>query len=263
MKSMKKDWYKKGWTLDIQNMSWVEDTNRQVDFLIKQLQLKGTEKILDLACGFGRHSLEFARRGYDVTGIDITPVYIDYANEQAKKKNLNAKFICQDIRTITFDTKTNAGTRQLPIKDDVAECIRRIIEDRPKVEFEKMLDGYTGFLCIDENGEPLVAMHWEHRFNHMVGRYNSIFKVQMPNITPHVCRHTYCTNQAKAGMSPKTLQYLMGHSDIGVTLNTYTHLGIEDAAEEIKRMENLEKARKEMYGEEKEKPMKQNMFKVV
>ena len=96
MKSMKKDWYKKGWTLDIQNMSWVEDTNRQVDFLIKQLQLKGTEKILDLACGFGRHSLEFARRGYDVTGIDITPVYIDYANEQAKKENLNAKFICQE-----------------------------------------------------------------------------------------------------------------------------------------------------------------------
>lgn len=55
---------------------------------------KGMEKILDLACGFGRHSLEFARRGYDVTGIDITPAYIDYANEQAKKENLNAKFIC-------------------------------------------------------------------------------------------------------------------------------------------------------------------------
>ena len=37
------------------------------------------------------------------TGIDITTAYIDYANEQAKKENLNAKFICQDIRTITFD----------------------------------------------------------------------------------------------------------------------------------------------------------------
>lgn len=66
MKAMEKDWYQKSWRLDIQNMSWVEDTNRQVDFLIKQLQLKGTEKILDLACEFGRHSLEFARRGYDV-----------------------------------------------------------------------------------------------------------------------------------------------------------------------------------------------------
>ena len=59
--------------------------------------------MLDLACGFGRHSLEFARRGYDVTGIDITPAYIDYANEQAKEESLNAKFFCQDIRTITFD----------------------------------------------------------------------------------------------------------------------------------------------------------------
>ena len=65
------------------------------------------------------------------------------------------------------------------------------------------------------------------------------------NITPHVCRHTYCSNQAKAGMNPKTLQYLMGHSDIGVTLNTYTHLGLEDAAEELRRMEEAEAARRE------------------
>ena len=47
-------------------------------------------------------------------------------------------------------------------------------------------------------------------------------------------------------MNPKTLQYLMGHSDIGVTLNVYTHLGLEDAAEEIKRMEDLESARREV-----------------
>ena len=39
---------------------------------------------------------------------------------------------------------------------------------------------------------------------------------------------------AKSGMNPKTLQYLMGHSDIGVTLNTYTHLGLEDAQDEGK-----------------------------
>ena len=67
----------------------------------------------------------------------------------------------------------------------------------------------------------------------------------MPNITPHVCRHTYCSNQAKAGMNPKTLQYLMGHSDIGVTLNTYTHLGPEDTAEELPRMQEAEAVRRE------------------
>ena len=41
---------------------------------------------------------------------------------------------------------------------------------------------------------------------------------------------------AKAGMNPKALQYLMGHSDIGVTLNVYTHLGLIDAKEEMNRI---------------------------
>lgn len=51
---------------------------------------------------------------------------------------------------------------------------------------------------------------------------------------------------AKPGMNPKALQYLMGHSDIGVTLNTYTHLGLEDATDELRRMEDMENARKEL-----------------
>ena len=83
MKPMQSDWYKKIWTLDIQNQSWVEDTNRQVDFLIEILKLNGNERILDLACGFGRHSLELARRGFDVTGVDITPDYIRYVSQMA------------------------------------------------------------------------------------------------------------------------------------------------------------------------------------
>ncbi len=107
-----------------------------------------------------------------------------------------------------------------------------------------------------------IAMHWQHRFNHMVGRYNDIYRVQMPNITPHVCRHTYCSNMAKSGMNPKTLQYLMGHSDISVTMNVYTHIGFDDAEEELKRMEEFRKAQAEVE-QKKEKPMSQKMFKVV
>ena len=99
-------------------------------------------------------------------------------------------------------------------------------------------------------------------FNHMVGRYNDIYRVQMPNITPHVCRHTYCSNMAKSGMNPKTLQYLMGHSDISTTMNVYTHIGFDDAEEELKRMEEFRKAQAEVE-QKKEKPMSQKMFKVV
>ena len=152
-----------------------------------------------------------------------------------------------DMRYIIESTKTNAGTRKLPITDDVAECFRRILEEREKPKVEKIVDGYSGFLFIDEEGMPLVAMHWEHRFNHMVKRYNDIYRIQIPNITPHVCRHTYCSNMAKSGMNPKTLQYLMGHSDIGVTLNVSTHMGLEDASEELARMQE---ARKELDKQE-------------
>ena len=99
-----------------------------------------------------------------------------------------------------------------------------------------MICGKSGFLYLDKNDMPMVALHWEKYFQHICEKYNSIYKVQMPKITPHVCRHTFCSNMAKSGMNPKTLQYIMGHSDIGVTLNTYTHIGFEDAQEELQRV---------------------------
>ena len=167
-----------------------------------------------------------------------------------------------ELGVIVETTKTDAGTRVLPITEDVAKMFQAIIEDRNAPKVEKSIDGYSGFLFYDDNGMPLVAMHWQHRFNHMVGRYNDIYRVQMPNITPHVCRHTYCSNMAKSGMNPKTLQYLMGHSDISVTMNVYTHIGFDDAEKELKRMEEFRKAQAEVE-QKKEKPMSQKMFKVI
>lgn len=168
-----------------------------------------------------------------------------------------------DMTLVIEPTKTSAGTRKLPVTEEVAKCFQAIIEDREKPKVENVVGGYTGFLFLDDKGLPLVAMHWEHRFNHIVKRYNDIYRVQMPNITPHVCRHTYCSNMAKSGMNPKTLQYLMGHSDIGVTLNTYTHLDLEDAEDELRRLEDLQNARKELERTQGEKPVSQKIFKAI
>ena len=75
---------------------------------------------------------------------------------------------------------------------------------------------------------------------HAVQKYNRIYHIQLPKITLHVCRHTYCSNMAKSGMNPKVLQYLMGHSDISVTLNTYTHLKLDDAIEEVEKLARMQ-----------------------
>ena len=165
--------------------------------------------------------------GLTIHDIDLQKRTID-VNHQLQRTS--------KMEYVIEPTETNAGTRVLTMTEDVYECVKHIIENRPKPKAEPIIDGRTGFLYLDKNGRPMVALHWEKYFQHICQKYNKIYKVQMPKVTPHVCRHTYCSNMAKSGMNPKTLQYLMGHSDIGVTLNTYTHLKYEDAQQELQRV---------------------------
>ena len=142
------------------------------------------------------------------------------------------KYICES-------TKTENGIREVPMNPDVVDAFKRIIKNRSKPKIEPIVDGYSGFLFLDKNGKPKVALHWEKYFQLSVEKYNSIYRVQLPKITPHVCRHTFCTNMAKSGMNPKVLQYIMGHGDISVTLDTYTHIKAEDAIAEMERLDLL------------------------
>jgi len=84
-------------------MSWVKNTEREVDFIINIMDLAGSEQILDLACGFGRHANEFSRRGFTVTGVDITPEFIHEAEKTADNEGLDSKFICSDIRNLSVN----------------------------------------------------------------------------------------------------------------------------------------------------------------
>lgn len=203
-----------------------------------------------------RDFLEFVRtdkhfsRYYDAiyilfkTGMRISEfVGLTISDLDMKNRRINIDHQLQrtsEMKYVILETKTASGKRVLPMTDDVYECFKRILENRPVPKVEPMVDGKCGFLYLDKDGKPMVALHWAHYFKHIRQKYNSIYKVQMPEITPHVCRHTFCTNMAKSGMNPKTLQYLMGHSDISTTLNIYTHTNAEDAAVELKRVINLE-----------------------
>ena len=168
----------------------------------------------------------------EFVGLTINDIEFD-------KERIKVDHQLQRTRNMEYEIltpKTEKGERYVPMQKDVADCFRRIIQNRKHPKIEPMIDGYSGFLFLDKNDMPMVALHWEKYFQHIREKYNSIYKVQMPCITPHVCRHTFCSNMAKSGMNPKTLQYIMGHSDIGVTLNTYTHLQFEDALVEMKKV---------------------------
>ncbi len=147
------------------------------------------------------------------------------------------------MKYVIEDTKTDSGERMVPMTQEVKEAFRRIFSNRKNPRVEPMIDGYSEFLFLDKNGMPMVALHWEKYFKHICEKYNKIYRVQMPRVTPHVCRHTFCSNMAKSGMNPKTLQYIVGHSDIGVTLNTYTHLEYDDAEKEMQKVVNIQSAK--------------------
>ena len=175
------------------------------------------------------------------TGMRISEfVGLTVKDIDLKEKTINIDHQLQrtsQMKYIIEPPKTEAGIRVIPMQKEVCECFKRIIQNRRKPKVEPMVGGKVGFLYLDKNEMPMVALHWEKYFQHIVEKYNKIYKVQMPKVTPHVCRHTYCSHCASSGMNPKHLQYLMGHSDISVTLNTYTHVDFDNVKKEVQSLE--------------------------
>ena len=143
-------------------------------------------------------------------------------------------------------TKTEAGERYVPMSDDVEICFKNVIKNRPTLINEPSVESLDGkmkvsdFLFFDKNGNIEVAQHWENHFRWARQKYNRIYKDEIQDVTPHVARHTFCSNMASAGMAPKSLQYIMGHSDISITLNVYTHVESNDTTTEYRNiMKNL------------------------
>lgn len=139
--------------------------------------------------------------------------------------------------------KTKCGSREVPMTEKAYQAFQRILSNRGKAA-PFGIDGYSNFLFLKQDGMPKVAANVESAIKGLVKKYNKVHKDQpLPKVTPHIFRHTFCTNMANQGMNPKTLQYIMGHSNITMTLNYYAHADGNSAKAE---MERLEKKRMEV-----------------
>jgi SAM-dependent methyltransferase len=76
----------------------LEGTPAEVEAMVELLDLQPEARVLDLCCGPGRHAVEFARRGYRVTGVDRTCAYLDRARAQAQEEGLEIEFVQEDMR---------------------------------------------------------------------------------------------------------------------------------------------------------------------
>ena len=94
-------------------------TPGEVDFFEKEIAFNRSYRILDIGCGTGRHSLELARRGYSVTGIDLSESMINKAKDIALKENLKVDFLVKDARNFSFrehsvyETEDDKGNKKV------------------------------------------------------------------------------------------------------------------------------------------------------
>ena len=132
--------------------------------------------------------------------------------------------------------KTKSGIRQIPMSEDVYRAFLRIKEDMP---YKKGIgiDGYKDFLFVSSTGLVRTQIDYCNIFTRLIKKYNTTDDIALPEImTLHTLRHTFCTKLANAGLNPKSLQYLMGHSSIAMTLDYYTHATIQTVKEEFDRL---------------------------
>ena len=132
--------------------------------------------------------------------------------------------------------KTKSGARQVPLSKGTIQAFQRVMKKRPKAE-PFVIDGRGNFLFVNQKGKPKVAIDYNMLFVRMVKKYNKHHKDNpLPHITPHTLRHTFCTRLASKNMNPKDLQYIMGHSNISITMNWYAHASIDTAKSEVQRL---------------------------
>ena len=163
--------------------------------------------------------------GLTVSDIDFVHGYINVERQMQRTEH--------GVRYIE-ETKTESGTRKVPMSQEVANAFREAIAKRGIPKVEPMVDGCARFIFLDRHGQPRVAQQIDDIMRGIVNSYNKTHADQI-KATPHVLRHTFCTNMAQAGIAVNALQQIMGHTDITITLRVYTHFDYATTAREFEK----------------------------
>lgn len=195
-------------------LSFMEQDKTYKKYRDEIIVLLGTGLRISEFCGLTKFDLDFPNRIIHVDHQLLRDSEIGYYIELPKTKN---------------------GDREIPMTEHVYQALKRIVKSRGKAE-PIVTDGYRDFLFLNNDGLPKVACNYESMVRGLVKKYNKCHEAALPNVTPHTFRHTFCTNMANKGMNPNTLQYLMGHANITMTLGYYAHGSSASAKAEMDRL---------------------------
>ncbi len=175
--------------------------------------------------------LETGLRASELCGLTETD--LDFTNREI---NIDHQLLKNKQGYYIETPKTDAGVRKVPMSDKCFQALKRIIANRKNIK-SIVIDEYSNFVFLNRNGLPRIARDYANVFRGLVSKYNECHTESLPHkTTPHSLRHTFCTKMANSGMNPKALQYIMGHSNILITLSYYAHVNSESAKIEMERV---------------------------
>lgn len=148
------------------------------------------------------------------------------------------------------DLKTDAGRRDIPLTASARKSLVRQKEVcllLDKVMKRQEVEGVSDFVFTNTLGKPCATNAINFVLNNIVKAYNKSEDVQagrehrepepLPHVSAHILRHTACTRMAESGLEPKVLQYIMGHANVSVTLDVYTHLDFTMIQEKVEKVQ--------------------------
>lgn len=162
-------------------------TSGECDFIEEEAQYNRAVKILDIGCGTGRHSIELTKRGYDVTGIDLSPAQLDRARQKAGKAGLDISFLNMDAGkmpfTEEFDLAVMLCEGGFPLMEtdeknfDILKCAAGSLRSPGKLIFTTLNGLFPVFNSINEfhgKGNDPGASYVSSTFDLMTFRDNNI-----------------------------------------------------------------------------------------
>lgn len=126
------------------------------------------------------------------------------------------------------DPKTGSGKRTIPLTKEAAMLLKKQkLKPRPDI----ISPCFQNLVFLSKNGTPISNQSYDVILKRLCKKYN------LPKISMHILRHTFATRCIEAGMQPKTLQKILGHSNISMTMDLYVHVTEDQKQKEIKEIE--------------------------
>jgi integrase len=173
---------------------------------------------LELGTGIRRGEL-LGLRGQD---LDLDTGVLQVRQALARVRTYELTNHARKTRLLIQEPKTEHSRRTIPIPEDIIEELQRhkARQAQEKLFFGQAYDDH-GLVFCQPNGQPIDPRTFTRNFGRLLQRAG------VPRIRFHDCRHTLATLMLELGESPKTVQMILGHSNIATTLDTYSHVSLD------------------------------------